>query len=157
MFCYIFSLTHHFLSYFLSSATPLEKKNEESLSDSCYPHPPPPAFKKFLVTCLTLTTWFRGHVSLEHFDRNSEMLCVLVLILTKYMVQCGMLFVNNFVFIIFKTCKSSYKKTYIIEHWKPSYKSHQNNMEIRQFSRLAAKYTRAQTVFMIAADLYLFW
>ena len=35
--------------------------------------------------------------------------------------------------------------------------SHQNNMDIRQFSRLAAKYTRAQTVFMIAADLYLFW
>ena len=26
MFCYIFSLTHHFLSYFLSSATPLENK-----------------------------------------------------------------------------------------------------------------------------------
>ena len=25
MFCYIFSLTHHFLSYFLSSATPLKK------------------------------------------------------------------------------------------------------------------------------------
>ena len=29
-------------------------------------------------------------------------------------------------------------------------------MEIRQFSRLAAKYARAQTVFMIGADLYLF-
>ena len=35
--------------------------------------------------------------------------------------------------------------------------SHENNMELRQFFRLAAKYTRAQTVFMIAADLYLFW
>ena len=38
------------------------------------------------------------------------MLCVLVLVLTKYMVQCGMLIVDNFVFIIFKTCKSLYKK-----------------------------------------------
>ena len=69
------------------------------------------------------------------------------------MVQCGMLFVNNFVFIILKTCKSSYTKINIENHRM----SHQNNMEIRQFSRLAAKYTRAQTVFMIAADLYLFW
>ena len=42
------------------------------------------------------------------------MLCVLVLILTKYMVQCGMLFVNNFVFIIFKTCKSLYKNNTIV-------------------------------------------
>ena len=32
----------------------------------------------------------------------------------------------------------------IIEHWKPSYV----NKEMRQFSRLAAKYTRAQTVYL---------
>ena len=40
------------------------------------------------------------------------MLCVLVFVLTKYMVQCRVFFVNNFVFIIFKTCTSSYKKQY---------------------------------------------
>ena len=42
------------------------------------------------------------------------MLCVLVLVLTKYMVQCGMLFVNNFVFIIIKTCRFSYKNNTIV-------------------------------------------
>ena len=83
------------------------------------------------------------------------MLCVLVLILTKYMVQCGMLFVNNFVFKhVNLHTKNKHTLLNIENHRICPIKA---IMEIRQFSRLTAKYTRAQTVFMIAADLYMFW
>ena len=44
------------------------------------------------------------------------MLCVLVLVLTKYMVQCGMLFINNFVFIIFKHVSLHTKNNTIDPH-----------------------------------------
>ena len=43
------------------------------------------------------------------------MLCVLVLVLTKYIVQCGMLFVNNF-FFIFSKHVNLYAKNNTIVH-----------------------------------------
>ena len=46
MFCPIFSLTHHFLSYFLSSATPPEnKKWRKPFGFLLHPTPPPPPFR----------------------------------------------------------------------------------------------------------------
>ena len=42
------------------------------------------------------------------------MLCVLVLVLTKYMVQCGMLFVNSFVSLFSKHVNLHTKKNTIV-------------------------------------------
>ena len=103
MFCYIFSLTHHFLSYFLSSCShPLENKKllkmKKAFRILATPITPPPSLG-IPGHLLTLTTGFRGHMfSLKILKRNSKMLCVLVLVLTKYMVQCYLLIILSSLF-----------------------------------------------------------
>ena len=99
MFCYIFSLTHHFLSYFLSSATLLE--NKKWRKPFGFLLPPSPAFKNSWWLAWRLERGFGDMFPENILNRNSEMLCVLVLILTKYMVQyveCYLLIISSSLF-----------------------------------------------------------